>query len=540
MHEPTNTSGVGRDAHDEEVAERAGTPSAAAADTGRRAFLRTGAVGLSAAISLPALGLPLVGPPGPRAVAPPRARMTPAPAGPIRVFQTAGARHHAALPDLAWRATSDAPGAADVVLAPDRRKQDVLGFGAAFTDAACHTFHRMAPAARAALFRELYDPAEMAFNVGRACVGSSDYSTAVYSYDEGPTPDPELARFSIARDRQWILPMLREVRAANPDLYLLASPWSPPAWMKDNGSMLGGTIRRRYLGAYANYLTKFVQAYDAEGVRVHALTTQNELDTDQDGGMPACTWPQEAEVQFVGQHLGPALQRAGLPTKIWLIDHNYNLWGRALSEFEDDAVRRYADGVAWHGYVGNPASMTRVHDAYPDKHAYWTEGGPDVTSPRYATDWSSWAGQFTDILRNWSRCIIAWNYALDEHGKPNVGPFACGGLVTVDSRTQAVTRSGMYWAFAHFSRHVRRGARVFESAGGTAPGQAGTPPEAPGGGARPTADFGHVAFENPGGSRVLVLANLAARARATRVVLGGSAVDVALPADSVTTLAWAP
>lgn len=512
-------------------------------DVSRRHFLKTGALGVGAAgLGAARLGAPVGFPGAAQAAEGAGAGSGPAavqsPVGPIRVHQTAGTRHHVALPDLAWRPSAASAAATDVVLAPDRRKQEVLGFGAAFTDAACYTFNRLAPSARAALFHELYHPSEMALNVGRACVGASDYSTVAYSYDEGATPDPDLARFSIAHDRQWILPMLREVRAVNPDLFLLASPWSPPAWMKDNGSLLGGTIRRRYLGAYANYLTKFVQAYAAEGVPIGALTTQNELDTDQDGGMPACTWPQEAEVQFVGQNLGPALARAGVPAKIWLVDHNYNLWGRAISEFEDDAVRRYADGVAWHGYVGNPAWMTRVHDAYPEKHGYWTEGGPDITSPRYATDWAPWAGQFTDILRNWSRCIIAWNYALDEKGKPNIGPFACGGLVTVHSGTGEVTRSGMYWAYAHFSRHVRRGARVIESTGGTPPGGAGTPPPATGGGARPTTDFGHVAFENPDGSRVLVLANVAARPRTTRVVLGGSAVEVALPAESVTTLGW--
>ncbi|HEY0778218.1 MAG TPA: glycoside hydrolase family 30 beta sandwich domain-containing protein [Gemmatirosa sp.] len=505
-------------------------------DVRRRAFLQTSAAGLgAAAIGLPTLGIQQVA--AGAISAPARPPVLPAAAGPVRVYQTTGTQRHAARPELVWRAASGSPTAADVVVTPNRR-QEVLGFGAAFTDAACYTFNRLAAGARGALFHELYHPSEMGLNVGRACVGSSDYSTAAYSYDESATPDPQLTRFSIAHDRRWILPMLREVRAVNPDLFLLASPWSPPAWMKDNDSLLGGTIRRRYLGPYADYLTKFVQAYGAEGVPVHAVTTQNECDTDQDGAMPQCTWPQEAEVQFVGQHLGPAFARAGLSTKIWLIDHNYNLWGRAMAEFEDDAVHRYADGVAWHGYVGNPAWMTRVHDAYPDKHGYWTEGGPDYTSPHYATDWAAWAAGFTDILRNWSRCIIAWNYALDEHGKPNIGPFSCGGLVTVDSRTQAITRSGMLWAFAHFSRHVRRGARVVETTGGTPPAGAAAPPPATGGGARPTAAFGHVAFENPDGSGVLVLTNAGAAERATRVVAGDRAVEITLPADSVTTLEW--
>ena len=125
----------------------------------------------------------------------------------------------------------------------------------------------------------------MNFSVGRSCVGSSDYSTRAYSYDESRAPDPQLTRFSVAHDRKWILPMLREARRVNPSLFLLASPWSPPAWMKDNDSMLGGTIRRRYLAQYASYLTHFVEAYAADGVRVDAITTQNEVDTDQ---MAAC------------------------------------------------------------------------------------------------------------------------------------------------------------------------------------------------------------------------------------------------------------
>jgi glucosylceramidase len=362
----------------------------------------------------------------------------------------------------------------------------------------------------------------MGLSTARSCVGSSDYSTKAYSYDESDTPDPELTKFSIEHDKQWILPMIREARAVNPDIYLLASPWSPPGWMKDNNSMLGGTIRRRYLPVYASYLTKFVQAYAAEGVRVDAVTSQNEVDTDQDGRMPQCTWPQEIEVAFVGEHLGPSFEKAGVKTKIWLIDHNYNLWGRAIASLEDDAVRKYADGIAWHGYVGSPAAMTRVHDAYPQKNAYWTEGGPDITASDYQTDYTKWAAQFAGILRNWSRCIIAWNYALDEQGKPNIGPFPCGGVVTIHSQTREVTRSGQYWALAHFSRHVKRGARVFASSGGGASAK----------------DLAHVAFENPDRSRVLVLANSGRTPLKPRVVLAGREASVTLPPDSVTTLEW--
>ncbi|MEA2784590.1 MAG: glucosylceramidase [Candidatus Eremiobacteraeota bacterium] len=442
------------------------------------------------------------------------------PVGALTVHQTFGAHRYAEQPGFGWEACR-VGAAADIVLTPDVLRQEILGFGASFTDSACYIFDRLAPEARRELFAELFHPSRMALNVGRTCIGSSDYSTKIYSYDDSSAPDPDLRRFSIELDRRWIVPMLREARAVNPDIFLLASPWSPPAWMKDNNSALGGTMRWRYLPAYANYLTRFVQAYSAEGLAIDALTSQNEVDTDQDGRMPQCTWPQEMEVEFVGNILGPALERAGVSTKIWIIDHNYNLWGRAIASLEDAGVQRHADGVAWHGYSGKPSAMSRVHDAFPAKHAYWTEGGPNYTSPVYATDWARWAAQFTDILRNWARCIIAWNFALDERGKPNLGPFSCGGLITIDSATRDIVRSGMYWAMAHFSRSVRRGARVVESRGALE-------------------DLAHVAFENPGGGGVLVLTNRGARILVPRIVRGNRRTSVTLPPNSVTTLTWPP
>jgi glucosylceramidase len=479
-------------------------------DVTRRRFLQTGMAGLSAVAALP--NIPVLA----HRDAPGRAE--PLLAGAIEVRQTAGTQRYAQLPPLSWGALPRGA-SADIQIKPDVRRQEVLGFGAAFTDAACYMYSQLAPDARRALFRELYDPAQMNLSVGRTCIGASDYSTKAYSCDDSDTPDPTLSKFSIAHDKQWILPMLREARQVNPDIYLLSTPWSPPGWMKDNNSLLGGTIRRRYLASYAQYITKFVDAYAKEGVRIDAVSSQNEVDTDQDGRMPACTWPQEIEVGFVGEQLGPAFVKAGIQTKIWLIDHNYNLWGRAIASFDDPKVRQYADGVAWHGYVGTPEAMTRVHDAVPEKHAYWTEGGPDYTDPKYLTDWSKWGAQFAGIMNNWARCIIAWNYALDEQGRPNIGPFPCGGLVTINSKTHDVTRSGQYWAFAHYSRHVRRGARVVDSAGAAK-------------------SLAHVAFTNPDGSTALVLTNSGGRPAIPRIAVGGSAVQVTLPADSITTLQW--
>jgi len=288
--------------------------------------------------------------------------------------------------------------------------------------------------------------------------------------------------------------------------------------MKAGGSMLGGCMRKSSFGVYARYLAKFLQAYEAEGVAIDAITSQNEVDTDQDGKMPACLWGQEYEIEFIAKNLGPELARNKLATKIWILDHNYDLWGRALCTLDAPGVSQYVDGVAWHGYGGSESAMTRVHEAHPDKHAYWTEGGPDYRDLAYLTDWTKWSATFAAILRNWARCIVGWNLALDEKGRPNIGPFPCGGLVTIHSQTKEITRSGQYWAFAHYSRAIRRGARRIASEG-------------------IIENVSHAAFANPDGSSAAVLTN-AGPEKEVRLHLAGRMAEIALPADSVVTLAW--
>jgi glucosylceramidase len=437
--------------------------------------------------------------------------------GDISVWVTSGEDRFAAAAKVSWRPVAPTAGTEQIRLDPSTKFQQVLGFGGAFTDATCYMFNQLAPAAREKLFHELFHPSEMGLSTGRVCVGSSDYSTKLYSYDDGEA-DPELTRFSIAHDREYILPMLRQAREVNPDLFLFSTPWSPPGWMKFNNSMLGGSMRNHYFAVYANYYLKFLQAYAAEGVAVQALTSQNELDTDQDGRMPACIWPQEYEIQFVRDHLGPLLEQSGIPTKIWILDHNYNLWGRVLDSLGDEKFAKYANAVAWHGYYGTADMMSKVHDAYPEAEMHWTEGGPDYTDPGYLTDWCKWGGIFSDVLNNWCRSITAWNLALDEYGRPNIGPFPCGGVVTINSHTKEITRSGQYWGFAHYSRVIRRGARRFQSQSSATGLQ-------------------QVALENPDGQRVLIVTNPGS-ARTIELQLANMTASVPVKANSVTTLAW--
>ena len=440
------------------------------------------------------------------------------PGEPVSVHITAGNQRYAPSGSLAWQNANRAPAADTIVLRGTRSKQPILGFGAALTDAACYVISQMPEAERERLLQELFHPDQMGLSVCRLCIGSSDYARTMYSFDEG-APDPELTRFSIAHDREYILPILRRARQINSNLFLLGSPWSPPGWMKDNNSMLGGTLRRRYLGPYASYIVKFLKAYEAEGVHVDAVSPQNEVDTDQDSRMPACLLPQEIEVEYVGQHLGPAIERAGLKTKIWLVDHNYNLWGRAICELDDEKVSKYTKSIAWHGYLGQPDWVQKVFAAHPEAEMYWTEGGPDIIDPKYLVDWTKWSKTFCEILRNGMRCIIAWNIALDENGKPNIGPFPCGGVVTVHSGTNEIIRSGQYWGFAHYSRSFRRGSAVIQSDG-------------------VIKDVHHVVAENRDRTRAAVLTNTGSAQRTVWLRQGKSAVEVSLPGDSVVTLGW--
>ena len=445
--------------------------------------------------------------------------------GPVQVWATFRDRRYAKSEPLEWKPVTEVASDA-IALNPGAARQEILGFGAALTDAACYVLSRIPQADQAVVMHDLFAPDQMALNVCRTCIGASDYSRTAYSFDESSQPDPELKKFSIEHDKAYILPILKAARTLNPDLFLFSSPWSPPGWMKSNGSMLGGAMRKHSFEPYALYFLKFLEAYKAEGVAIDAVTVQNEVDTDQDGRMPACLWGQEYEIDFVQNHLGPALRKAASPTKIWVLDHNYSLWGRAIGELSVPEAAEFIDGIAWHGYVGEPSAMTRVHDAFPEKNAYWTEGGPDVAAPDYLTDYTKWADTFNGVLRNWARSITSWNVALDEKGNPNIGPFSCGGVITVDNATRKVTRSGQYWALAHYSRHVRRGAKVIATNGvGESAGQGIADP------------ISHAGFRNPDGSFVVVLANRGPE-KQVQLLLGPNALNVELPADSVHTLQW--
>jgi glucosylceramidase len=449
-----------------------------------------------------------------------RAQSVPA-VGSLRGWLTAENERYQQIPVSEWqRASASASPSLNSKIEVDASHtfQSILGFGGAFTDSSCFLFSQMSATDRRRLLDELYSPDGLQFSVARTCIGSSDYSRSAYTFDDTPAPDPSLTHFSIEHDRAYILPTLLEAAATRPNLFFFSTPWSPPAWMKTGDSLLGGSMRKHYFDCYAQYFVKFIEAYKAAGINIGAVTTQNEVDTDQDGKMPAALWGQEYEGEFIKSFLGPALNSACPDTKIWLLDHNFNLWGRVMDLLSDPDLNRFVDGVAWHAYAGEPDAMTRVRDAFPSKSAYFTEYGPSLADEDYLTGWTKWSASYARILKNWARCAVAWNLLLDERGGPNIGPFKCGGLITVDSRTGQLTRSAQYWALAHYSKAVQRGARVLATSS-SVPG------------------IEHVAFANPDGTYVLVLTNQG-KACDMQCIFRSKVLHISLPADSVLTLQW--
>lgn len=361
-----------------------------------------------------------------------------------------------------------------------------LGLGGGMGDASCKLLSEMPAERRQALLEELFTEKGLNLGVVRVQVGANDYSTEVYTYDDGEE-DPGLKRFSIARDRKWVLPVLREVAAVRPDAFFLASPWTPPGWMKTNGGLFGGWMKSEWLETYADYCTKFVTAYRDEGIDIRAFTVQNEPEC-QRGGSPTCLWHPEQEAKMA-KLLRSRFNAAGLAsTRVWLWDHNYDGYRRVIDQLKDPELVKAIDAVAWHPYCGEPEMMERVRAVHPDIPFHQTEFGPNV-DPALGRDLAFWGKTILGALRHGCSSFFNFCLALDPNGYPNTSQgLGCGGFVELDTQTWEWQPSAQYLAFRHVSPFVERGAKILNCAWNPAAAE-GT--EA-------------LAFENPDGTKVVV------------------------------------
>ena len=340
---------------------------------------------------------------------------------------------------------------------------DFLGFGVAITGSSCYNLALMQPDERRALLEYVYGKDGLNLSLARLCVGACDYSAELYSYDD-VEGDVELKHFSIDRDRAYVIPMIKEILAIRPDLYLFSSPWSPPGWMKTGGSLCGGHMREAFVDCYAEYYLRFLQAYEAEGIHISALTPQNETETHQYGLMPACYWHPEIEAKFI-KTLRGKLDEQGMDVKIWMYDFNFTsaetrvLW--SLDNIE--GLREAVDGIAFHYYTGSFEMTESLRRAYPELRCHFTEAGPRLYD-NYGTDFCKWGIIMSKTLQYNFGSFCGWNLMLDETGGPNVGPFFCGGLITRDQTSGALSYSGQCKTFRHVAPFVEKDAEIYPMA----------------------------------------------------------------------------
>lgn len=412
-----------------------------------------------------------------------------------------------------------------ITVEPARRFQDIIGFGAAITDSSAWLIqHRLDAGQRAALLQELFGRGPgIGLSFTRLTIGASDFSRSHYSLDDMPAGrrDPQLDRFSIAPNLADVVPVTRAALAVNPQLKVMASPWSAPAWMKTSGSLVKGTLREDAYAAFARYLVHYVDAYQAEGIPIFALTLQNEPSFEPED-YPGMRLQASQRAQLIAGHLGPLLERRGHSPLILEWDHNWDKPEEPMQVLSDPAAARYVAGVAWHCYGGDVAAQTQVRDAFPDKDVYMTECSGGDWEPVRSGGLTLQARQLViGATRNWARGVVLWNLALDENGGPHAGGCdTCRGVVTIRSHDGGIVRNPEYYALAHASRFVRPGARRIASS----PGQDG---------------IDNVAFRNADdGSIVLVMTNSAEVPRAFSVAVDGRAFGYELPQRSLATFVW--
>ena len=415
--------------------------------------------------------------------------------------------------------------AAPLTVTVDDRQdlQRMVGFGASFTESAAVVVHdRLAVPERDELMRRLFDPdVGIGLSLLRQPMGASDFALSNYTYDDVADGDPALAAFSVARDDAAVVPLLAHARRVNPRLDVIATPWSPPAWMKSGRSLVGGTLEPAAYGPYAHYFVRFVQEYAKRGIPVSAVTIQNEPHFSP-AGYPGMLLDAAEESEFVGRHLGPALGAAGTGTRILAFDGNWDGVARALAVLADPVARPFVAGVAFHCYAGDPSLQEEVHARHPDKAIYLTE----CSGGGWSTDFAAnlrW-GVHTlviEAIRHWAGAVVLWNIALDQHAGPtNGGCQDCRGVVTVDTVTGRVDYNVEYYVLGHASKFVVPGAvRLASTSFGSG-------------------SIETVAFRNPDGRHALIVLNSAAGPRTFGVRCSERSFRSHLPAGAVATFTW--
>jgi glucosylceramidase len=410
--------------------------------------------------------------------------------------------------------------------------QQMDGFGASLTDSSAWLiWNKLRASQQTTLMQELFSQgAGIGISFLRQPMGASDFSASGnYSYDDVPAGqvDPELAKFSITHDAAYIIPLIKQALSINPNIKVVALPWSPPAWMKltgtmNGGSMNGGSMNTSYFPSLAQYFVDFVKAYQRQGIPIYALSVQNEP-LNPTAGYPSELLTATDESTFIASNLGPALSTAGFGrVKILGYEHNWDNTAYPESVLSSPAAK-YVAGTSFHCYAGDPSAQSTVETAFPSKEIWFTECSGTVGSS-FAGD-LVWQAEhlLIDATRNWARSVSLWNLALDQNCGPINGTCRkCRGVVTIDDSVSPakVTFNVEYYILGHLGKFVIPGAHRIDSNTFGA------------------GSIEDVAFKNPDGSIVLLVLNSARNAGTFGVSFNSQSFSYTLPAGAVATFTW--
>ena len=413
--------------------------------------------------------------------------------------------------------TTNANNYQNIEINPTETFQSIDGFGYTLTGGSVEVINQLSPAKRSELLQEIYGNGAQSIDVSyiRLSIGASDLNSSVFSYDDMPSgqTDEDLSEFTLAKD-QPVIDMLKEILTINPKVKILATPWSPPVWMKDNGSSIGGSLKPEYYDVYAKYFVKYIQEMKKQGITVDAITPQNE--PLHPGNNPSMYMTAEQQRDFIKNNLGPAFKAANISTKIIVYDHNCDKPEYPITILKDAEAAQYVDGSAFHLYAGDVSALGTVKNAFPNKNLYFTEQWTGSTGT-FSGDmiWHS-KNVIIGTLRNWSKIALEWNLANDAQYKPFTpgGCTQCKGAITVDS-PNAFTRNVGYYIIAQASKFIPQNSVRIAST--------------------QTKNLSTVAFKTPAGKTVLLVVNDGGNKEIFNIKINGKNATTSLDANSVAT-----
>ena len=409
---------------------------------------------------------------------------------------------------------------ATIEMDASKRFQIIEGFGFALTGGSAALIDQLPEPQKTEILNEIFGKGKNALGVSyiRISIGASDLDAHVFSYNDlkkGET-DSLLLKFSLSEDTIHLIPILKKALAINPALQIMASPWSPPTWMKTNGISMGGQLLKKYYATYANYFIKYINAMQKHGINIKAITLQNE--PEHGGNNPSLLMDAQEQTDFLANYIGPQFKASNINTQVIIFDHNADHPNYPISVLNDIKAKSFATGTAFHLYLGNESALSEVHNAHPDKKIYFTE------------QWTGAKGEFggdlmwhlehiiVGTINNWSSAVIEWNLAADAKFNPHTpgGCTECKGAFTIQD--DAVSRNVSYYIIGQASKYIPVGAQRVASNSNLE-------------------SIKTTGFILPNGKKANLVVNTGARQK-VKLQEGNKQVIFDMPAKSASTIVW--